>query len=52
MALLLQSQLKPLPIPPKVGMFYSGIASASAMIPNSVIKEVNPDNVKGSAWAR
>ena len=30
-------------------MFIFGIASGAAMIPYSVIKEVNPDNVKGSA---
>ena len=44
-----QIALKPVPIPPKVGMFIFGIASGAAMIPYSVIKEVNPDNVKGSA---
>jgi MFS family permease len=40
---------KPLPIPAKIGMFIFGIASGAAMIPYSIIKEVNPDNVKGSA---
>ncbi len=30
-------------------MFIFGIASGAAMIPYSIIKEVNPDNVKGSA---
>ena len=30
-------------------MFVFGIASGAAMIPYSVIKEVNPDSVKGSA---
>ena len=44
-----QIALKPVPIPAKVGMFIFGIASGAAMIPYSVIKEVNPDNVKGSA---
>jgi hypothetical protein len=44
-----QIALKPVPIPAKVGMFTFGIASGAAMIPYSVIKEVNPDNVKGSA---
>jgi len=37
------------PIPAKIGMFVFGIASGAAMIPYSVIKEVNPDSVKGSA---
>jgi MFS family permease len=36
-------------IPATVGMFIFGIASGAAMIPYSIIKEVNPDNVKGSA---
>ena len=40
---------KPLPISVKVGMFVFGVASGAAMIPYSIIKEVNPDNVKGSA---
>jgi MFS family permease len=44
-----QLALKILPIPPHVAMFVFGIASGAAMIPYSVIKEVNPDNVKGSA---
>jgi len=44
-----QIALKPVPISAKVGMFIFGIASGAAMIPYSVIKEVNPDNVKGSA---
>ena len=30
-------------------MFIFGVASGAAMIPYSIIKEVNPDNVKGSA---
>ena len=45
----LQLALKPLPIPPHVAMFIFGVASGAAMIPYSVIKEVNPDNAKGSA---
>ena len=45
----LQLALKPFPIPPHVAMFAFGVASGAAMIPYSVIKEVNPDNVKGSA---
>jgi MFS family permease len=44
-----QLALKPFPIPPHVAMFLFGVASGAAMIPYSVIKEVNPDNVKGSA---
>src|SRR5277367_6456758 len=38
-----------LPISAKLGMFIFGVASGAAMIPYSIIKEVNPDNVKGSA---
>jgi MFS family permease len=30
-------------------MFSLGVASGAAMIPYSIIKEANPDNVKGSA---
>jgi MFS family permease len=44
-----QIALQPLPIPVHVAMFIFGVASGAAMIPYSVIKEVNPDNVKGSA---
>jgi len=36
-----------LPVP--VSLFLCGFASGVAMIPYSIIKEVNPDNVKGSA---
>jgi MFS family permease len=36
-------------IPLVAGMFIFGVASGAAMIPYSVIKEVNPDEVKGSA---
>jgi MFS family permease len=36
-------------IPLKASLFILGLASGVAMIPYSVIKEVNPDNVKGSA---
>ena len=36
-------------IPLTISMFLFGIASGAAMIPYSVIKAVNPDNVKGSA---
>ncbi len=48
-AAALQIALKPLPIPPHVAMFLFGVGSGAAMIPYSVIKEVNPDSVKGSA---
>jgi MFS family permease len=44
-----QIALKPIPMPVHVAMFLFGVASGAAMIPYSVIKEVNPDNVKGSA---
>jgi hypothetical protein len=44
-----QIAFKPLSIPMTVAMFIFGIASGAAMIPYSIIKEVNPDNVKGSA---
>jgi MFS family permease len=44
-----QIAFRPLPISEAAGMFIFGIASGAAMIPYSVIKEVNPDNVKGSA---
>jgi MFS family permease len=36
-------------LPPYVGGLLFGIGSGAAMIPYSMIKEVNPDNVKGSA---
>lgn len=36
-------------IPFSVALFIFGVASGVAMIPYSVIKEVNPDDVKGSA---
>ncbi|PBJ12274.1 MFS transporter [Flavobacterium sp. ACN6] len=35
--------------PAKYSMFALGVASGAAMIPYSIIKEANPDNVKGSA---
>lgn len=44
-----QIAFHPLPISAKMGMFIFGVASGAAMIPYSIIKEVNPDNVKGSA---
>jgi MFS family permease len=36
-------------LPPYLGGLLFGIGSGAAMIPYSMIKEVNPDNVKGSA---
>lgn len=36
-------------LPTEIGMLIFGIASGAAMIPYSTIKEVNPDEVKGSA---
>ncbi|MCV9929938.1 MFS transporter [Flavobacterium sp. LS1R49] len=36
-------------LPAKFSMFLLGVASGAAMIPYSIIKEANPDNVKGSA---
>jgi MFS family permease len=35
--------------PAKISMFIFGVGSGAAMIPYSVIKEANPDYVKGSA---
>jgi hypothetical protein len=36
-------------VPLMAGMFIFGVASGAAIIPYSVIKEVNPDKVKGGA---
>jgi hypothetical protein len=36
-------------LPPYVGGLAFGIGSGAAMIPYTIIKEVNPDHVKGSA---
>jgi len=36
-------------LPPYVGGLVFGVGSSAAMIPYTMIKEVNPDNVKGSA---
>ncbi|WP_099348515.1 MFS transporter [Acetobacter aceti] len=41
--------LPPLTFPPYVLGFTLGFASGAAMIPYTIIKEVNPDEVKGSA---
>jgi len=45
------AQLSFLPdlLPTSVTLFIFGIASGVAMIPYTIIKEANPDNVKGSA---
>lgn len=50
--LLLGSAIVYLPadsVPPYLAGLLFGIASGAAMIPYSIIKEVNPDSVKGSA---
>jgi MFS family permease len=49
--LILVGQITLLPqlLPPLIGMFLFGIASGVAMIPYSIIKEANPDEVKGCA---
>ena len=36
-------------LPPYIGGLLFGFASGAAMIPYAIIKEVNPDRVKGSA---
>ncbi|MFZ0596281.1 MAG: MFS transporter [Flavobacterium sp.] len=36
-------------LPVKISMFLLGVGSGAAMIPYSIIKEANPDHVKGSA---
>jgi len=41
--------LPPNSLPPYIIGFLFGFGSGAAMIPYSIIKEVNPDNVKGSA---
>jgi MFS family permease len=46
---LLQLIYMPELFPAKISMFCLGVASGAAMIPYSVIKEANPDYVKGSA---
>jgi MFS family permease len=45
----IQLAYTPLPMPPWLTLLLFGIASGSAMIPYTIIKEVNPDSVKGSA---
>jgi MFS family permease len=44
-----QIALFPTLLPPIAGMLILGIASGAAMIPYTIIKEANPDEVKGSA---
>ena len=39
----------PMLLPPWLSLLIMGIASGAAMIPYTIIKEVNPDEVKGSA---
>jgi MFS family permease len=45
----IQLAYSPLPLPPWLTLLLFGVASGSAMIPYTIIKEVNPDSVKGSA---
>jgi MFS family permease len=49
LAMVAQIALMPQLLPAAVGLFLFGIASGVAMIPYSIIKEANPDEVKGSA---
>lgn len=44
-----QTVFLPALLPATIGMLIFGIASGAAMIPYSTMKEVNPDEVKGSA---
>jgi MFS family permease len=44
-----QITLLPQLLPPMIGLFLFGVASGVAMIPYSIIKEANPDEVKGCA---
>jgi MFS family permease len=45
----LQLVFMPSLLPAYISMFVFGVASGAAMIPYTIIKEANPDNVKGSA---
>lgn len=49
LACALQLTFLPGALPSWVTLFVFGISSGAAMIPYTIIKEVNPDNVKGSA---
>lgn len=48
-ASLIQLLYFPALLPVKMSMFLLGVSSGAAMIPYSIIKEANPDHVKGSA---
>ena len=45
----LQFAFAPAFLPPSISLFIAGVASGAAMIPYTIIKEANPDWVKGSA---
>ena len=49
LAMMLQMIALPALLPIALSCFLFGIGSGAAMIPFTIIKEVNPDNVKGSA---
>ncbi|GGF49768.1 MFS transporter [Aliidongia dinghuensis] len=49
LVMVAQIALLPQLLPPLIGMFLFGVASGAAMIPYTIIKEANPDEVKGSA---
>jgi len=49
LACALQFTFLPGALPSWVTLFVFGVSSGAAMIPYTIIKEVNPDNVKGSA---
>jgi MFS family permease len=46
---ILQLLYLPALLPAQISMLLMGVGSGAAMIPYSIIKEVNPDEVKGSA---
>jgi MFS family permease len=48
-AMMLLMIFLPAILPVSIGCFFFGFGSGAAMIPYSIIKEVNPDEVKGSA---
>jgi MFS family permease len=47
--MIVQLVFLPLVLPTAASLFLIGVGSGAAMIPYSIIKEVNPDEVKGSA---
>ncbi len=49
LAAIMQLTFLPNVLPAQLTLFVLGVASGAAMIPYTVIKEANPDNVKGSA---